>query len=116
MPRDDDRYRLRHMLQHAREAVALVEGGSKTEFLAGRVIQLAVERLVEIVGEASARISEDEQRKTPDIPWEDVVGMRHKLVHGYGKVDLNLRWDTLTADLPPLIAAPETILQDGGQG
>ncbi len=73
-------------------------------------MELALIRLVEIVGEASARVSSEIQTKHPSIPWPQVIGMRNRLIHGYDSVDLDILWDTIVVDLPPLIAELGKIL------
>ncbi|OFW37550.1 MAG: hypothetical protein A3F70_18060 [Acidobacteria bacterium RIFCSPLOWO2_12_FULL_67_14] len=115
MSRHSDLVRLRHMLDHAREAVALVAGKDRTDLANTRLLQLGLVRLVEIIGEAAARVSKDERERCPTIPWDDVVGMRNKLIHGYDRVDLSILWDTVTDDLPRLIQELETILRDKPQ-
>lgn len=111
MSRHNDVVRLRHMLDHAREAVDLLSGKTRAELANTRLLQLGLVRLVEIIGEAAARVSREERVKHPAIPWEDVVGMRNKLIHGYDAIDLNILWDTITDDLPRLIAELEKGLQ-----
>lgn len=103
MSRHSDAVRLRHVLDHAREAVALVQGKSRADLTNSRLLQLGLVRLGEIIGEAAARVSRDERVKHPTIPWDDVVGMRNKLIHGYDRVDLDILWDTVTDDLPRLV-------------
>jgi uncharacterized protein with HEPN domain len=66
-------------------------------------LQLALVRLIEIIGEAATRVSKETRAACPIIPWDDVIGMRNKLIHGYDSVDLDILWDTVTDDLPPLI-------------
>lgn len=68
-------------------------------------------KFIEIVGEAAAHVSEATRSRAPQIPWAKIVGMRHRLVHVYFQVDLDLVWDTITLDLPPLIAELEKILE-----
>jgi uncharacterized protein with HEPN domain len=67
-------------------------------------------RLVEIVGEAASKIDPGDRARFPGIPWLAIVGMRHRLVHGYDVVDLQILWDTVTEELSPLIAELERIL------
>ena len=112
MSRHSDLVRLRHMLDHAREAASLVAGKSRTDLANTRLLQLGLVRLVEIVGEAAARVSTDGRERSPAIPWEDIIGMRNKLIHGYDQVDLSILWDTVTDDLPRLIQELETVLRD----
>lgn len=102
--------RMRHMLDHAKEAIDLVAGKEKAEIFRNRVLELALVRLVEIVGEAANRLPIEDQLRYPSIPWREVVGMRNRLVHGYDAIDLDVLWDTLQIDLPQLIEELERIL------
>ena len=101
---------LRDMLEHAREAVALSRGKTHAELAKDRVLQLALVQLVQIVGEAAARIPKKEQVRCPGIPWAGVIGMRNKLIHGYDELDLKILWDTLRDDLPRLIGELKKIV------
>jgi len=112
MSMHDDAVSLKDMLNHAREAVELLSDTSRDAFRDHRVLQLALTRLVEIVGEAVNRVSGDTQQAHPDIPWSRIIGMRNRLVHGYDVIDYDLLWDTVTSDLPPLIAALEEIVEE----
>jgi len=110
MTRHDDRVRLRHMLDHAREAVDMLRDTEREALEQNRMLQLALVRLVEIVGEAAARVSASTQAQYPAVPWPHIVGMRNRLVHGYDDVDLDVLWDTIQDDLPALIAKLESIV------
>ncbi len=112
MTRHDDVTRLRHMLDHAREAVEMAAGRQRADLKQDRMLELALVRLVEVVGEAATRVSPEGQRRYPAIPWPEVRGLRKRLVHGYDIVDLSILWDIITDDLPPLIADLEQILGD----
>ena len=103
MTQHDDTARLRHMLDGAREAVAMAEDRTRADLDSNRMLELALVRLIEIVGEAAARVSEAGKTRIPLIPWRQVVGMRNRLIHGYDAVDRDVLWDTLHDDLPPLI-------------
>jgi uncharacterized protein with HEPN domain len=115
MTQHNDMIRLRHMLDHAKEAVALIAGKYKTELQNDRVLELALIRLVDIVGDASAKVSSTTQKKFTSIPWRQVIGMRNRLIHGYASVDLDVLWDTIEVDLPPLVDALEKILGQNGE-
>jgi uncharacterized protein with HEPN domain len=115
MTQHNDMIRLQHMLDHAKEAVALIAGKGRAELQHNRVLELALIRLVEIVGEASVKVSSETQAKYPSIPWPQVIGMRNRLIHGYDSVDLDVLWDTIEIDLPPLIAELEKILGETGE-
>ncbi len=92
MTQHNDMIRLQHMLDHAKEAVALISGKDRAELQHDRVLELALIRLVEIVGEASAKVSSVAQKEYSSIPWPQVVGMRNRLIHGYDSVDLDVLW------------------------
>ena len=110
MSKHDDIIPLRHMLDHAREAIGMIAGKKPEDLAKERMLELSLVRLVEVIGEAAGRVSRTGQAKYPKIPWREVIGMRNRLVHGYDSVDLNVLWDTVELDLPPLIAQLETIL------
>lgn len=112
MTRHDPRVRLLHMLDHAREAVALADGESPQSLRKNRLLQLGMRKLVEIVGEAAAAAPEEIQESLPTIPWTAAIGMRHRLVHGYDQVDLDVLWRTVREDLPSLIEELEEVLAD----
>lgn len=109
----DDTVRLRHMLDSAREAVDLSQGRSRDDLDADRLYNLAMIRLVEVIGEAAAGVSEVTRTAHPRIPWPEMVGVRNRLIHGYDQVDFDILWDILQLDLPPLIQQLERILGGG---
>ena len=98
------------MLDHAREAIQLVEGRGRADLDTDRLLNLSLVRLLEIVGEAANRIPRDEQQRYPQIPWPEIVSLRHRLIHGYDRVDFDIVWQIATRDLPPLAAELEAIL------
>ena len=111
MTRHDDRIRLQHMLDHAREAIVMVNEKERADLAHDRMLELATVRLIEVIGEAAARVSAEGREKFTSIPWQEVVGMRNRLIHGYDQVDLDILWNTIEIDLPPLITALEEILE-----
>lgn len=110
MSRRDDRIPLRHMLDHATEAVELTRGQTREDLEEQRLLQLALVRLVEIVGEAAGRVSKETWALHPEIPWPHIVGMRNRLIHGYDFVDHDILWQTIQEDLPSLIAMLEDVV------
>jgi uncharacterized protein with HEPN domain len=110
MTRHDPDIRLRHMLDYGREATLLIQRIDQPTFEQDRLMQLAVVRLLEIVGEAAARTPEPVKSRHPDIPWRQISGLRNRLIHGYDTVDLGVVWAVLTVDLPELIARLDAIL------
>ena len=113
MSEHDDAVSLRHMLDYAREAVALAQDKTRKDLENDRLLQLGLTRLMEVVGEAATRVSGETCARHPAIPWAQVVGMRTRLIHGYDVLDWDLLWDTVCDDLPPVIAQLERILEMG---
>jgi uncharacterized protein with HEPN domain len=98
------------MLDHAREAVAMVQGKARADLDQDRKLNLSLVRLLEIVGEAANRIPKEERSIHPDIPRPEIVGLRNRLTHGYDEVDFDILWQIVTQDLPPLVRALQRIL------
>ncbi len=111
MPRHDDIIAFQHMLDHAREAVGMIAGRVPEDLGRERMFELALVRLIEIIGEAASRVSQVGQAKYSDIPWREVIAMQNPLIHGYDSVDFNVLWDTVELGLPPLVTQLEKILQ-----
>ena len=110
MSRRDDHVALTDMRNYAEEAVALLGEASLTDLAEKRVLELALQKLVEIVGEAANRVSEGTRRRHQVIPWPQIIGMRNRLAHGYDDVSLERLWDTVKYELPPLIEQLGTII------
>jgi uncharacterized protein with HEPN domain len=110
--REDDRIRLRHMLDAAREASGFIEGRKRDDLDTNRMLALALVRAVEIIGEAGATITPETQTELPTVPWREIVGMRNRLIHAYFDVDEDILWSTVKGDLPPLISTLEEALQE----
>jgi len=108
--RRDDRIRLQHMLDAAREALSFTLRRTRRDLDEDRLLVLGLVKAIEIIGEAAYQISEDTRAQLPGIPWEDIIGMRHRLVHAYFDINLDILWRTVQDDLPPLISALESIL------
>jgi len=104
------------MLDYSREAVELVRGRSRPDLETDRLLQLALVRLVEVIGEAAARVSPEAQAQYPRVPWARIVGMRNRLIHGYDTIDHDVLWRTLTDDLPALIGELESIVPPAARG
>lgn len=100
---DKDVVRLEHMLEAAQEAIRFIQGMSREELEPNRMLALALIKDIEIVGEAASRIAENTRAAHPEIPWVDIIGMRNRLIHAYFDINLDLVWDTVTANLPPLV-------------
>ncbi len=99
--------RLRHMLDHSREAVAMAAGRTRADLNSDRMYNLAIVRLLEIVGEAANRTTNEERLVCPSIPWTQIAGLRNRLIHGYDSVDLDVLWQIISNDLPQLVSQLE---------
>jgi uncharacterized protein with HEPN domain len=99
------------MLDHAREAVSMVRDKTRAELDTDRKLNLALVRLLEIIGEAAGRISKEDRDRYSNIPWAEIVGLRNRLIHGYDEVDFDILWQIVTTDLPPLIKNLENSLE-----
>jgi uncharacterized protein with HEPN domain len=111
MTQHDHLYRLRDMLDAAREAVEFARGRSTADIEGERLRQLAIERLLEIIVEAAAQTPKDIRQEFPDIPWNRIVGMRNEIIHGYSSVDLEIVVKTIKENLPALIRQLEEALK-----
>lgn len=98
------------MLQSAKEAVEMMEEYDLASFLDNLMLQRAIERSLEIIGESARRVSSDGQTETPEIPWREIIGQRNILAHEYGRIDHELLYKTAVDDIPVLIRQLETIL------
>jgi uncharacterized protein with HEPN domain len=94
---------LRQMLEHSREAVALVQGRVREDLDRDRVLCLALVQLVQIVGEAAGTVSGAARARYSAVPWREIAGLRNRLVHGYDAIDYDILWRVLTEDLAKLI-------------
>ena len=93
----DDAIRLRHMLDAAREAIGFVAGHSRADLDRNRMLVLSLVKDIEIIGEAAYQVSQTARDQLPDIPWDDIIGMRHRLVHAYFDINLDILWRTVCA-------------------
>jgi uncharacterized protein with HEPN domain len=103
------------MLLAARDARSFIKDLNEAAFLASRLHQNAVIRSLEVLGEAVSKISADTKGRYPDIPWREIVGMRHRLIHGYGDVRLDLIWKVAHEHLVQLIASLADIVPHSGE-
>lgn len=102
-PQQRDLVKCEDMRIHAERAVEYLGDRTLEEFLDDHLIQAAVIRCVEVVGEAARLVSEDTRRRAPEIPWPLIVGMRHVLAHDYGTVVLDKVYEVVTSHLPDLL-------------
>lgn len=104
------------MLLAARDARNFVEGVDEANFLGSRLHQNATIRSLEIIGEAAGKVSAPTRAAHPEIPWREISGMRHRLIHGYADVRLDLVWTVLRDHIDSLIAELERLVPREKQG
>jgi uncharacterized protein with HEPN domain len=105
----DDSVFLNHILDAINQIEEYIEYLTYEEFLEKRLVQDAVIRQLEIIGEATKNLSSNATENYPQIPWKEIAGMRDKLIHVYFGVDLEEVWNTAKRDIPELKTIIETI-------
>jgi uncharacterized protein with HEPN domain len=105
-----DRALLLDMLLAARDARSFVIGLDEAGFIDSRLHQNAVIRALEVIGEAAGKVSPAARSTIAAIPWREVIGMRHRLIHGYADVSLDVVWATVRDELPALIVVLEGVI------
>jgi uncharacterized protein with HEPN domain len=100
-------------LLHIRDAIQRIHSyvSDRESFLTQPVIQDAVIRNLEVIGEAVKVLGPEIRMRRAEIPWSDIAAMRDRLIHGYFAVDLDLVWDVVAERLGSLEAAVETLLE-----
>lgn len=111
MSRHDDNITLRQILDHAREAMKLTQERSRTDFDTDRVWYLAMIQLLQILGEAVSRLSQSYRNTYPKIPWNEIISLRNRLIHGYNEIDKDIVWKIINTDLPALVESIEKIIE-----
>ena len=95
-------------LEHIQEAVSKIQrftaGKSEADFLSDDLLQDAIIRNLEIIGEAVSKLSSDLKARHSDVPWGEISRMRNRLIHGYMTVNLEIVWNTVERVLPEFLA------------
>jgi uncharacterized protein with HEPN domain len=95
-----DIVRFKHMLDSAKAILSFSKGKRRKSLDVNRQFLSAVLRELEIIGEAAGKISKSTQKKFPDLPWKELVGMRNRLIHAYFDIDHDIVWKTIREYLP----------------
>jgi uncharacterized protein with HEPN domain len=98
----EDRIRITHMRDACESIGRFIEDKTSVDLADDQMLQFALVRAIEIIGEAAGRVSEDVQKAAPEIPWREAVGIRNRLVHAYFNVDLVILWQTAAESVPEL--------------
>jgi uncharacterized protein with HEPN domain len=92
-----------HMLDMTRKALDKTTGVTREAYDRDENLRLALTHLVQVIGEAARHVSRAFCDEHPDVPWTEIIGMRHKVVHDYLGVDEDIVWQVVTSDLPRLL-------------
>jgi len=107
----DWRLRVEDILAAAERATRFVGEMDLAAFKADERTAAAVLHQIFLIGEAAARLPEGIRNRAPDIPWQEIIGMRNIIAHGYFEVDLEVPWKTVRLDLRPLQQQMRSLLE-----
>ncbi len=111
----DEKLLLRDMLKYARKARKFTEGVEQEDYVKNEETRLLTETCIQRVGEAAYIIGAEYKVNHPNIPWAGIIGMRHRIVHEYWRIDKKLIWSVATKHVPELIGQLEKIVDEGGE-
>lgn len=107
----NDAIRICHMMDAATEAVNFIKEKVRSDLDSNRMLELALIKCIETIGEATSNTSKECREEFHQIPWTEIIGMRNRLIHAYFETNLAILWETITYDIPPLINDLKNILQ-----
>jgi len=103
---------LRHILDAIEQIEKYLRGVSVERFLRTRLLQDGVVRQLEIVGEASRNLSPEFRQSYSTVPWDQIIGLRNRMIHAYFNVDPQIVWEITQGDLPALKRQVKHILRE----
>ena len=109
-PKHDWRLHAQDMDRLAHRTVRYCAGLDRAQFETNQLMQDAVLRNIELIGEAATRIPEDVKLDHPEIPWREIIARRNQLIHAYLGVDLDVVWDVVQVELPQLILQLKAVM------
>ena len=105
----DDLIRLRHMAEAARTALHFCRGREQHDLDSDTMLRMALLHVVQIIGEAAARVSDAGRAAAPGVEWPVIVAVRNRLVHAYFDVNTDILWKTVMLSLPSLLQQLEAV-------
>ncbi|WP_071454919.1 HepT-like ribonuclease domain-containing protein [Gloeomargarita lithophora] len=106
----DDRTRILHMIDASRKAMEFVGDSIREDLDRNELLQLALVKLVEIIGEAANGTSRNYRERYPEVSWSQIIAMRNRLVHAYFAINLDILWQTVRVDIPSLVLLLEKLI------
>ena len=97
-----DRLRLQHMLDACDAVIQFMSGKAEEDLVTDKLLVSGVTRQIEIIGEAANMLTTELRSEHPEVPWKQIIGMRHKIIHEYFAVQTDTVWDVVKNDVPVL--------------
>ena len=105
----EDKIRFEHMLDAIKDIETVTLNMTYDDYVANLGSRWGLVKLIEIIGEAASKVSKETQQKHGEIPWKEIIGTRHVLVHDYNTVDFNLLWEIIQREIPKIKNLIQTI-------
>jgi uncharacterized protein with HEPN domain len=112
----DDLHYVGHIVDSARRIEVNMQDVSREAFDANEVLRLAIAHLIQTMGEAARLLSPAFRQQHGRVPWQQIVGMRNRLVHDYLNVDFDIVWQVATVDVPVLLAQLVPMISEAASG
>ena len=101
------------MLDMAQKALEMSAGKDRAAYDEDETLRLALTHIIQIIGEAAQRVTPEFRQKYSHVPWQEIIGMRHRIVHDYLNIDEDVIREVLKQHLPPLAKTLQAILPPG---
>jgi uncharacterized protein with HEPN domain len=111
MTRRDDASRLKHIVEATEKTIRFTRGKKRHDLDSDELLKLALLQLLQIIGEAASGVSDRMKENHPEIRWRDMKDARNRLIHGYDEVNIDIVWNTVTKELPPLLKQMKSLLK-----